>query len=122
MRLKTAKAKSQGKKRSNQVGVVMSKIQEFITKNKIKPSDCCYHTNRSSLNREKKSAGHIRVLVLKKDNIARSEYECPECGNHGYDESEWKRPFSVKCSKCGFRITVPKMKEQLKREVKAGKE
>ncbi|MBI5347682.1 MAG: hypothetical protein HZB66_03665 [Candidatus Aenigmarchaeota archaeon] len=119
MRLKTAQAKGQGKKRPEQVGVRM--IAEFIAKNRVVPSDCLYHTNRSSLNRHGKSSGSIRVLVLKKDNIARSEYVCPECGHKGYEESAWKRPFYAKCEKCGFRISVPKLKEQIKKEMKAGK-
>ncbi|NOZ81924.1 MAG: hypothetical protein GXO63_02120 [Candidatus Micrarchaeota archaeon] len=84
----------------------MNIISEFIEKNGIKPSDCKYHTLRSLENN-----GKVRVLVLKSDSVARTEYICPGCSHHGYTEKEWRRPFSVKCEKCGFLIRVPKLKK-----------
>ncbi len=78
-------------------------LEEFIKKNGIKPKDCRYHTLRTV------GSGKIRVLVLK-DGIARTEYLCPDCSHHGYEEKEWKRPFSVKCSSCGKTIRVPRLK------------
>lgn len=94
-------------------------IAELIKKEKIRPSDCLYHTNRQPLNKQKQRAGKIRVLVWKKEEPkARVEYICPECGHEEYTEETWKRPFSVKCSKCGYRIRVPKMKDAAKREMK----
>lgn len=96
----------------------MGKIQEFIIANNIKPRDCLYHTNRSALNRAGKATGKIRVLAAK-DGTARVEYTCPECGHCAYAEQEWKRPFYVKCEKCGYKITVPKMRQQFKKEQKA---
>jgi len=97
----------------------MSKIQEYIQKNSIKPSDCIYHTNRSAKGL-KGFTGKIRVLVPKSDSVARCEYVCPECKHEDYAEQEWKRPFSIKCAKCGYRISVPKMKQQFKKEMKSG--
>lgn len=94
----------------------MGKIDEIIREKALKPKDCTYHTNRLALNKKKQSAGKIRVLAL--EETAHVEYTCPECENESYKEQPWKRPFSVKCEKCGFRITVPKMKDQAKREMK----
>lgn len=99
----------------------MSKIDDIISKNKILPSDCLYHTNRTAKNKNMQPTGKIRVLALKKDGIARVEYICPECKNEDYAEVPWKKPFSVKCVKCGFLIRVPKMREEAKREAKAEK-
>lgn len=96
----------------------MSKIDDFVKQNNIKPSDCLYHTNRTAMNKAGATAGRIRVLVPKSDSIARCEYVCPECTHSSYDEQPWKRPFSIKCEKCGYRINVPKMKQQFKKEMK----
>jgi len=90
---------------------IFDKIANFIKENKIKPSDCKYHTMRTLENN-----GKIRVLVLKKDNLARCEYICPFCGYYGYCEKEWKRPFSVKCEKCGKTIRVPRLLDEFKRK------
>jgi DNA-directed RNA polymerase subunit RPC12/RpoP len=96
----------------------MSEIEKYIQENNIKPSDCLYHTTRNSKNRKGGVAGRIRVLVSKADSIARCEYMCPECEHESYTEQEWKRPFSVRCENCGFRISVPKMKQEFKRETR----
>ena len=85
---------------------MFKKIQEFIQKNNIKPSECKYHTLRDLDNK-----GKVRVLVLKKDSIAKVEYICPFCGHYGYLEKEWKRPFRFKCENCGRTIRVPKLKK-----------
>jgi peptide subunit release factor 1 (eRF1) len=96
----------------------MSKIQELIAAKKILPKDCLYHTQRGSRNSKGEYTGSIRVLALKEDNIARVEYKCPECGHEGYAEQEWKRPFAIKCEKCGAKLGVPKMREEFKKEQK----
>jgi len=90
----------------------MSKIQDIIAEKKIKPSDCDYHTNRSL----EGGKGSIRVLAF--GGMAHSEYKCPKCGFSGYQETEWKKPFGIKCEKCKASIRVPKMKNQAKREMK----
>ncbi|MFH0948959.1 MAG: hypothetical protein V1802_00555 [Candidatus Aenigmatarchaeota archaeon] len=97
------------------------KIDEYIKQTGIKPKDCMYHTNRTAKNSKQQPSGNIRVLVAKADGVARCEYVCPECGHYAYCEQEWKRPFSVKCEKCGFKISVPKLREELKREKKQEK-
>ncbi len=96
----------------------LSKIANFIKENGIKPSDCEYHTWRDGKNKKGEISGKLRILVLKKDHIARVEYICPECGYYGYLETEWKRPFSFKCEKCGYRIRVPRLKDEVKKERK----
>jgi DNA-directed RNA polymerase subunit RPC12/RpoP len=96
----------------------MGKIQEYIIKHNIKPSECAYHTWRDVKNSKKQIAGKIRVLVPKGSSVAMVEYTCPECKHSAYREEQWKRPFSVKCEKCGFRISVSKMKQEAKKELK----
>ena len=94
----------------------MKKIQEFVDKNNILPRQCLYHTWRDVSG--KAGIGKIRVLVWKEDGKARSEYICPECGKYGYNESEWKRPFAIRCDHCNAKISVPKLKQQFKKEMK----
>lgn len=96
----------------------MSKIQDFVIKNNIKPKECVYHTWRDTKNSKKQPTGKIRVLVPPNSTIAMVEYTCPECKHSAYAEEQWKRPFSVKCAKCGFKISVPKLKDEAKREAK----
>lgn len=96
----------------------MSKIQELIKAKGILSKDCLYHTQRGARNSKGEYTGSIRVLALKEDNIARAEYKCPECLHEGYAEQEWKRPFYVKCGKCGAKIGVPKMRQEFKKEQK----
>jgi len=82
---------------------MFKKIDELVKEKNLKPSECLYHTIRILDN-----DGKIRVLVLH-DKIARVEYNCHKCGEYGYQEVPWKRPFSVKC-KCGAIIKVPRLK------------
>ena len=97
------------------------RIDAFVAEKNIVPRDCLYHTWRNLKNSKKQETGKIRVLVWKNDNVARVEYICPECGKYGYSESEWKRPFATKCEHCSFKITVPKMRDEFKREQKEAK-
>ena len=97
----------------------MGKIQDYIVKNNIKPKECGYHTMRDTKNAKGEPTGKIRVLVPPHSTTAMVEYTCPECKHAGYEEQEWKRPFKMKCDKCGFLMTVPKMKQEAKREAKA---
>ncbi len=99
----------------------MGKIQDYVIKNNVKPSDCAYHTWRDVKNSNKEIAGKIRVLVPKGSTTAMVEYTCPECKHTAYKEEPWKRPFSTKCDKCGFKLSVPKLREEAKREMKAEK-
>ncbi len=94
----------------------LKKIQEYVQKNNILPKDCDYHTQRSAKNSKGQPTGKIRLLAL--HGKAMLEYVCPECGHYGYNEQEWKRPFYAKCEKCSFKMSVPKMKAEFKREMK----
>ncbi len=99
----------------------LHKIADFIKKNKVTPKDVIYHTWRDGKNKKGEISGKIRIIVMKSDGIARVEYICPECGHYGYLETEWKRPFSFKCEKCGYRIRVPRLKDEVKKERKMEK-
>ncbi len=98
----------------------MGKISDYVQQNSIKPSDCLYHTQRSTKNSKGQPAGKIRVLVPKATGVAMVEYTCPECAHADYAEAEWKRPFYVRCAKCGFKISVLKMRDEAKKEAKKG--
>ena len=97
----------------------MGKIQDYAIKNKILAKECVYHTWRDLKNKNGQTTGKMRVLVPPKSTTAMVEYMCPECKHESYTEQEWKRPFSIKCAKCGLKITVPKMKDAAKKEAKA---
>lgn len=97
----------------------MSKIQDYIVKNNVKPKECAYHTWRDVKNKKGEPGGKIRVLVPPKSNTAMVEYTCPECKHTAYEEQPWKRPFSINCEKCKTKLTVPKMKDAAKKELKA---
>ncbi|HDJ96443.1 MAG TPA: hypothetical protein ENG45_00015 [Candidatus Aenigmarchaeota archaeon] len=74
-----------------------------------------YITTRNLRNKNGKITGKIRVIVWEGENVAHVNYTCPECGHTEKTEKEWKRPFSVKCSKCGFLIRVPRLKTEIKK-------
>jgi len=97
----------------------LTKIAAMIKEKGLTGKDCEFHTQRGVMNKKGELSGRVRVLVLKEDRIARVEYVCPECGNYGYIEKEWKRPFSFNCQKCGVLIRVPKLRAQIKKEMKA---
>ena len=97
----------------------MGKIQDYAVKNNIKPKECVYHTWRDAKNAKNEPTGKIRVLVPPHSSMAMVEYTCPECKHTAYAEQEWKRPFNIKCEKCGYKIGVPKMKAEAKKEAKA---
>lgn len=97
------------------------RIDAFVAEKNVLPRDCLYHTWRILKNSNKQETGKIRVLVWKGDQKARAEYICPECKKYGYQETEWKRPFAVKCENCGHKMSLPKMRDEFKREQKAEK-
>ena len=97
---------------------IIGRIDDYIKAHNCKPKELVYHTWRDAKNAQKMPTGKIRVLV-DKDMIARVEYTCPECKHVAYAEQPWKRPFAIKCAKCSFKVTVPKMKAEAKREAKS---
>ncbi len=72
-------------------------------------------------NRAGKENGRLRIRVPKDSDTAEGDYLCPECGSQGRVSQEWKRPFMVKCGKCGFLMRVSKLKDKIKREKKAAR-
>ena len=80
-----------------------------------------YVTNRSVKDKAGEDKGKIKVLVRQGSDTAEVDYVCPECGNSQHVEQEWKRPFVVKCSKCGFSIKLTKLKDEIKKEKKKEK-
>jgi len=80
-----------------------------------------YITNRTLEDENGKVTGKIRVLVRKGSTTAEVDYICPKCKHNEHTEKEWKKPFSVKCSACGYLIRVPSLKSQIKREKKKAK-
>ena len=80
-----------------------------------------YVTNRVVVNKAGEEKGRIKVIVKEGSDVAETDYVCPECGFSGNAKPEWKRPFSVKCSKCGFLIKLRRLKDEIKREKKKSK-
>ncbi|UCD07566.1 MAG: hypothetical protein JSW41_01165 [Candidatus Aenigmatarchaeota archaeon] len=80
-----------------------------------------YITNRTLLNVVGEESGNIAVLVRNDSDEADVRYRCPECGFSEQTRKPWKRPFSVKCSKCGFLIRLPRLKDEVKREKRMAK-
>lgn len=76
-----------------------------------------YITNRILTNSKGHETGKIQVLVRIDLDIAEVKYKCPECGFQEELRKPWKRPFSVKCSKCGFLIRLPRLKDEIKKKV-----
>jgi len=78
-----------------------------------------YITTRDLKNSRGEVKGKIRVLVWKNSDVANVHYKCPECGHEERTTKPWKRPFSVKCSNCGYLIRVPRLKSEIKKELKS---
>ena len=78
-------------------------------------------SNRIIKNKNEEETGRMRVIVRTGSETAEVDYECPECSFKEHIETEWKRPFSVRCNKCGFLLRLPKLKDEIKREKKKAK-
>ena len=79
-----------------------------------------YITNRILKNKKGDESGWIKVRVKKNSDKADVKYRCPECKHEEFIQKEWKRPFSVKCSKCGNLIRLPRLRDEIKRERRGG--
>jgi peptide subunit release factor 1 (eRF1) len=74
-----------------------------------------YVTNRTLPNKAGElDKGNVRVLVPNDSDTAQVAYKCPECGNQEQLKQPWKRPFSVRCSKCSYLMKLPKLKGKKK--------
>ena len=78
-------------------------------------------SNRILKNSKGEEKGRMRVLVKIDSDVAETDYECPECGFREHVDLEWKRPFAVKCSKCGFLMRLPRLRDEIRREKKRSK-
>ena len=72
--------------------------------------------NRSLKNKKGEEAGRMKILVKTGSEIAETDYKCPECLHEEHATPKWERPFEVTCSKCQFKIKLPKLKEEMKKE------
>jgi len=75
-----------------------------------------YVTNRPLKNKAGEEKGKIKILVPRGSDTAQISYVCPECGFSEEKEQEWRRPFVVKCPKCGATIKIPRLRDEMKRE------
>ena len=73
-------------------------------------------SNRTVKNKSGQETGRIKVLVKKDSDLAETDYKCPECLHEEHITPKWERPFSFNCSKCDFKIKLPKLKDELKKE------
>jgi predicted RNA-binding Zn-ribbon protein involved in translation (DUF1610 family) len=78
-------------------------------------------SNRIMKNSKDEERGKLLVLVRKGSETAEVDYVCPECGLSAHTETEWIRPFAVKCSKCGFVLKLPRLKDEIKKDKKQAK-
>lgn len=69
-----------------------------------------YITKRPLQNKAGEQKGKILVVVRTGSDDAEVKYVCPECQKNGEAVKPWKRPFSVKCEKCGFLLRLSKLK------------
>jgi transcription elongation factor Elf1 len=69
-----------------------------------------YISNRILSSKSGEEKGKMRILVKVDSDNAEVDYTCPECENQEHVVKPWKRPFSVKCSKCSFLMRAPKLK------------
>jgi transcription elongation factor Elf1 len=74
-----------------------------------------YVTNRLLANSRGEIKGKIKILKLKEEKLAKVEYVCPECLHEEKINCEWKKPFSIRCSKCNFLIKVPSLRYEIKK-------
>jgi len=80
-----------------------------------------YVTNRVVKNKEGKETGKVKGFVLAGSNIFQVDYICPECGFSEHKDQDFKRPITIKCSKCNSPIRISKLKDEIKKEKKKAK-
>ena len=77
--------------------------------------------NRQVENKARELTGRVKAYVPADEDTLYGEYTCAECGHNDKINQVWKRHLNVKCSKCGFTMKIPKLKDQVKREKKRDK-
>jgi ssDNA-binding Zn-finger/Zn-ribbon topoisomerase 1 len=77
-----------------------------------------YITTRTLENSKGEVKGKIRILKMKEELKASVEYTCPECNFSEKRKELWKKPFSIRCSRCNFLIKVPSLRAEIKKKRK----
>ena len=85
-------------------------------------------TTRELKNKRGEMKGSVRILKLKEEDKAMVDFTCPECGHAEKREEVWQEPFvtgsgankemNAVCKKCGYRVTILKMKKEMQKEKK----
>jgi DNA-directed RNA polymerase subunit RPC12/RpoP len=88
-------------------------------------------TTRELKNKNGQMTGKARIIKLKEEDKAMVDFSCPECGHAEKREEAWQEPFvigkgankkmNVVCKKCGYRVTILKMKKEMQKEKKKKK-
>lgn len=74
-----------------------------------------YITNRTLPNKAgEPGKGFVKARVPSDSDTAEVIYKCPECGHQERTSLPFKRPLSVRCSKCGSLMRLPKLKGKVK--------
>lgn len=74
-----------------------------------------YVTTRNLQNHSGQIKGKIKIIKNKEESEASIEYTCPECNFTENKKEIWKKPFSIRCSKCGYMIKVSSLKTEIKK-------
>lgn len=80
-----------------------------------------YITNRPLNNKAGEPTGNIRARVKTDSDRLEGFYRCPECGFNGKIDQIFKRPINIKCESCSFLLRISKLKDQKKKDKKAGR-
>jgi len=80
-----------------------------------------YITNRPINNKAGEPKGNVRARVKADSDTLEGFYRCPECGHNGNISQIFKRPVNIKCESCGFLMKMQRLKDQAKKDRKAGR-
>lgn len=85
----------------------------------IKPGAFSYLSKRKLKNAEDKETGEIFLWKRKSGEESHYLLQCQFCGEEQEGSTALvKRPYRVKCSKCGRSITLPKLVDLARKESK----
>ncbi|MEM0481179.1 MAG: hypothetical protein QXQ14_03315 [Candidatus Aenigmatarchaeota archaeon] len=70
-----------------------------------------YFTNRTF---EGKYNGKVRIIVYKGEKVANIEYICPNCGFQSSKQQEWKKPLTIICDNCKYKIKITSLRREIK--------
>ncbi len=96
----------------------LEKIDELVKKGELDPSNVKFTTWQDKKNDDGEIIGTARVVQEEDEELAKVEYICPRCQKHGFKETEYKRPFWVKCEGCEKSFSIPRLKDKVKKKKK----